>query len=415
MSLDIVAVAGQVRQMGQDIASTQSDFRDCVRWARRMLQTNSKRYREVAGNIAESRQPRTSRAAVPMMEELAAHFAAPPCPESYVAAAADGSQAEPDRHGHVAYYLINTGAALIRYGSAPAASFHTEPRLCYRHDELYVVEKLAQGGNAGATPREALVSDEILAMKRSVAEIQDLARLAENIPADTPAILMIDGTLTLFAKASNAQDAWVGDQLVAEYQAGLDAIRKLGLPVVGFVSRSNASWVMDMMQLSLCERKADICDFCAERPNQQPPGCALAQLRDRFLYDGTLDEPGLPRPLQPGERSAVFQMSATLYRNYMWNEPAMFYLNSGHEIAQVQVPMWVAKEPDRLHQVHALVYAQCANGGGYPTVLTRAHERAVVTAEDRERLDNMVAAQLIKRGISLPVSEKARSKQVRGI
>jgi NurA-like 5'-3' nuclease len=107
--------------------------------------------------------------------------------------------------------------------------------------------------------------------------------------------------------------------------------------------------------------------------------------------------------------------SSSLYQDYKLNEPAMFYLNSGREIAQVQVPKWVTEKPGLLDQVHAMVYAQCQNGGGYPTVLTRSHEQAVVTAADREMLDDLVLAQLNKLGIKVPVSEKARSKQVRGI
>jgi hypothetical protein len=413
VSLDVAAVAGQVRQMGQDIAATQSDFRDCVRWARLLLRENSQRHAEIAANIRQSKELRTARAALPK-EPLATRRAAPPCPDSYVAAAADGSQAEPDRHGHVAYYLINTGTALIRYGPDASASFRSLPHLYYRHEDMYIVEELQPDGPVGKEPREAQIDGEILAMKRAVAEVEDLAKLAQNVPDDTPAVLMVDGTLPLFAKTTG-DDAWVGELLKEKYRAALDDIRGMELPVVGFISRSNASWVMDMLQVGVCRRKTDSCAFCHGRDGGQGPACALARLRDRFLYDGTIDEPEVPSPLQPGERSALFQMSAGLYRDYGWNEPCMFYLNTGREIAQVQVPMWLTRKEGLLNQVHALVYAQCANGGGYPTVLTRAHEQAVVSAADRETLDALVLIQLLKLGVRVPVSEKARSKQVRGI
>ena len=413
MSLDVAAVAGQIRQMGQDIASTQSDFRDCVRQARRFLRDNSQRHAEIAANIRQSKEPRMSRSALPL-EPLAAHHTAPPCPESYVAAAADGSQAEPDRHGHVAYYLINTGAALIRYGPDAAASLRSLPRLYYRRDDMRIVEERQPEWPASKEPREAQIDGDILAMKRSVAEIEDLARLAQNLPGDVPAVLIVDGTLTLFAKTSGDQ-AWVGELLKEQYKAALDKIRDMALPVVGFISRSNASWVMDMLQVGLCQRKAESCAFCRGRAGEERPACALVGLRDRFLYDGTIDEPGVLAPLQPGERSAIFQTSASLFMDYGPNEPAMFYLNTGREIAQVQVPMWVTRQEGLLDRVHSLVYAQCANGGGYPTVLTRAHEQAVVSVGDRDTLDALVLAQLVKMEIPVPLSEKARSKQVRGI
>ena len=413
MSLDIVAVASQVRRMGEDIASAQSDFRDCVRWARLLMQKNSTRYHEISAAIRQSKETRTARAALPM-EPLAKRPAAPPCPESYVVGAADGSQAEPDRHGHVAYYLINTGSALIRYGAEAAASFRSIPRLFYRHEDLNIAEERQADWPDTRQPRETQVDAEILAMKRSVAEIEDLARLAQNVPAGMPALLLIDGTLTLFAK-STGEDTWVSEQLIRQYRAALDVIKDMGLPVVGFISRSNATWVMDMLQVGICRRQTESCAFCRTRSHEESSGCALASLRDRFLYDGTLNEPDVPPPLQPGERSSLFRLSSSLYKDYGDNEPAMFYLNSGREIAQVQVPMWVARTPARLESVHTLVYAQCLNGGGYPTVLTRSHEQAIVTMADREMLDALVLAQLTKLGIRVPVSEKARSKQVRGI
>lgn len=420
MSLDIVAVAGQVRQMGQDIAAAQSDFLERVRWARLLLQENSLRYAEVAGVIRDSREARTARAALPVNEPLAYRQVAPPCPLSYVAAAADGSQAEPDRHGHVAYFLINTGSALIRYGEQPAASFRSIPRLYYKHEDLHVVEQKAEDWPANKRPRETQVDGEILAMKRSVMEIQDLARLAENIPPELPAILIVDGTLTLFAK-STGEDAWVSEVFIQQYQAALNAIKETRIPVVGFISRSNATWVMDMLQVGVCGRDTRRCAFCRQRPaEEERDGCALAGLRDRFLYDGTLNGARLslenvPPALLPGERSALFQLSSSLYQDYGDNEPRMFYMNSGREIAQVQVPRWVASDKALLDQVHALVYAQCLNGAGYPTVLTRSHEQAVVTAADREMLDEMVLSRLVKLGMRVPVSEKARSKLVRDI
>ncbi len=412
MSLDVLAVAGQVRQMGEEIASAQSDVHDCVRWARRLMRDNSQRYDEIKASILASREARTARAALPM-EPLATRRAAPAPPAAYTCAAADGSQAEPDRHGHVSYYLINTGAVLLRYGAEPFARFYSLPRLYYRRDDLSIIEERGDDWPPTQQPREAPIDAEILAMKRSLAEVEDLARLAQEMPQDPPPLLMLDGTLTLFAK-STGEDVWVVEQLKRHYCRALERIQPLGIPVVGFISRSNATWVMDMLRVALCPRHTESCAFCRTRVGGPQQGCALADLRDRFLYDAMIDEPEWPS-LQPGERSALFQLSASLYKDYAANEPAMFYLNTGREIAQVQLPMWAARRSDLVDRVHSLVYEQCVNGGGYPTALTRAHEQAIITAADRETLDSLVLAQLIKLGVRVPVSEKARSKQVRGI
>jgi len=413
VSLDVGAVASQVRQMGQDIALADSDFRDRVRWARHLLQDNSQHYREIADNVKRSKEPRLGRAALPQ-EPLAARHAAPSCPTAYLVAAADGSQAEPDRQGYVSYYLINTGTAIIRYGAEAKASFSSTPRLFYRPQDMYVTQERDPSLPPDLEPEAVPVDADILAMKRSLAEIEELSHLAQTLPRDLPLLLLIDGTLTLFAKSTD-RDRWVAEHFVKGYQRALEEIRHAHVPVAGFISRSSATWVMDMLQVGLCQRRVDVCAYCRQRASREREGCALADLRDRVLYDDTLNEEGVLPPLAPGERSALFQTSASLYREYGTNQPVLFYMNSGREIAKVQVPMWVADDRQLLDQVHAIVWQQCRNGDGYPTVLVRAHEQAVITAADRETLDNLVLAQMVRQHIRVRESAKRRSKQVRAV
>jgi hypothetical protein len=82
-------------------------------------------------------------------------------------------------------------------------------------------------------------------------------------------------------------------------------------------------------------------------------------------------------------------------------------------LARVEVPEWVARSPQRLALVHATVFDQCRFNNGYPYVLTRADEQAVILAEERQILEGMIARALGRHGLPLPeLSRKAQQKRV---
>ena len=60
-----------------------------------------------------------------------------------------------------------------------------------------------------------------------------------------------------------------------------------------------------------------------------------------------------------------------------------FLLATGDEIARVEMPEWVARDQALLGLLHAVLVDQCAKGFGYPAVLARADDRAVISLGDR--------------------------------
>jgi hypothetical protein len=60
--------------------------------------------------------------------------------------------------------------------------------------------------------------------------------------------------------------------------------------------------------------------------------------------------------------------------------------------------------------LHAAIVEQCKVSPGYPYVLARAHEIAVVTNAERAEFDEMIATQLTRQGLEAQPSEKARQK-----
>ena len=86
---------------------------------------------------------------------------------------------------------------------------------------------------------------------------------------------------------------------------------------------------------------------------------------------------------------------------------------SGTELARVEVPEWVVGQPEALNLVHAAVFEQCRFNNGYPYVLTRADEQAVIAEEEREVLEAMIIRAMARHGLPLPeLSRKAQQKQV---
>jgi hypothetical protein len=61
------------------------------------------------------------------------------------------------------------------------------------------------------------------------------------------------------------------------------------------------------------------------------------------------------------------------------------YVHVGTEIARVEVPAWVAENPEKLDSALSLMLAQVQKGYGYPVALAEAHNQAVVRGGDRAR------------------------------
>ena len=95
--------------------------------------------------------------------------------------------------------------------------------------------------------------------------------------------------------------------------------------------------------------------------------------------------------------------------------PRFFYLNVGSEIARVEVPPWTADDPMQLDLVQAVVLDQCQKGLGYPNVLARAHEQALVSGQDRLAFEYLRDAMQTREGVPPRASEKLHSKRVRAV
>jgi hypothetical protein len=81
---------------------------------------------------------------------------------------------------------------------------------------------------------------------------------------------------------------------------------------------------------------------------------------------------------------------------------------------RLELPCWVGQDPEGRDLLHAVVWQQCQVVGGYPYVLARAHELALISTDERGDLEEMVIGALRRRGLDPRPSEKAWQKGLTG-
>ncbi len=383
MSLDLARLLSQVDQLGAETAQRQVERAAALPKAQAALH-------QAAGLDPSAIQQRIERAgdrwrgASPGSEAWQISLPAPPLPPRWHAVGADGSQVYPDRHAAAQFCLVNVGSLCLTHGSGEAPVASSRPRLLFRQDELTTTQ--------GEAVDAALVNG-----MRDVAEMTELADLAERFPAEPTLALLDNGLLLWLALQEFERRAPEVDALLKHYLGQMDRLRRTQAALAGVIDRPRGTNLLRLVEL------------CMLPPEQVNP--ESARLR-RFpnLVDRDLLETLLP----PGHRSAMFQVVSPLNAAFEARGHGVhfFYLNTGYDgqIARVEVPAWVAEDADRLSCVHAGILEECRLTG-IPYVLVRAHELAVVTQHDRSALESLIAGALLRQGIEPRISQKSTTKR----
>jgi GNAT superfamily N-acetyltransferase len=322
----------------------------------------------------------------------------PGMPASYCVAAADGSSINPDRHSPVRFYLINTGYAVLTYGAHPDAELDSTCRLYHRDEEVYV------------EPRHQTlpIDGALLAVQMAVAELEALSQ-ATTLVGEPEVVALRDGTLILWGLDSPGLSEATRERFLGPYRAALEDFQSRRIPLASYISFPGGDELVNALRVGMCPDTHVVCNRCETLRQLGTPHCGgLVPLEDRQLLAGLL---------RPGQRSALFKSQQPVLRFY--NNPAQhvlfFYVNVGSEIARVEVPQWVADDPDLLDRVHAVVVDQCQRGNGFPPALVEAHEQAVINLGDRALVERMLEEALAQRGIVYTRSMKDRTKRERSI
>ncbi len=386
MALDFLQVSQQVKQLGESVALRRQDLKARLAQAEELLDGHAddldglqQKVQLVARNY-----DKTLRCAVPVEEALNSRHPLPAKPNAGTLIAADGSQIFADRHAEVEYCLVNTGAICMRLGLSEAPVTSIASQLIYA-DQL-------EG-----------MSDDRLSLQRDLAERTKLLELARQ--AAPPVTTLTDGPLELWT--TTLEEGRVAGEFKKALDRYLEVLRelcRLKTSTAGYVDKPDANLVVRMLEVAQANQ-GDLPGIRQYHP--------LKGIPDRELFRDILDA---------GERSAVFAIqsrSSEAYQGEMGLH--FFYLNAGKQgrpyITRVEVPAWVAEDKQRLDALHATLVSQCRMSGerGYPYILHRAHETAVVSLEDKEQVTQMIVNELYKRGLPVAgVSAKQHNKDISG-
>ncbi len=332
----------------------------------------------------------------------------PAPPQDWMAVSVDGSHIDVDRHLPLRCYLINLGGCAITYGANPDCQFFSEPTLAAGDGDLYL--RPDDGSNA-----ETAISGQLLGALRTVREVERLADAVEASPRGVPILGLLDGTLAFWDIQRGNYPRYVVETLVNERLRGalarLRAASQGGRPVAlaAYTSRPQTTEVAGAVRACLCVSDAVECTRrCSARRSDLAQCDNAAGFDDRELFDALL-EPGHRSPLyQTGRRASHFALDLAVGAE--WSR--FYYVNSGTEVARVEVPEWVAEDPDLLALGHSMLAKQCELGLGYPVVISEAHEQAVINGRDREEFRKLTLMLMEQNGLPTPESAKTVSKRL---
>ena len=387
MTLELSKVTSRVAQLCEQAAKRKRELDALAPQVREILHAHrtDAQLSELAQRAAETKR---WRGAIPIGEPLDSAIDPPVHPPHLSIVAGDGSQIYPDAHGIALYYLINIGTIAFRHGSGQAPIVSTYPSV---------------SGEAESLADDEIISGPVVNARRDVGELRHVADLALTESAGLPTVALLDGTLALWVQTAAIPEA-EQDRMQRDYLQELDRLRAAHLPIGAFLSRPRSTNLTQLAHLATFEDRDRALSYVVN-----DRGTAFRGLRDATV---------LAALLQPGQRSALFEVAPawnTTYRD-RGHSIHFFYVNVGKasqpKIARVEVPVWIAQDPLAVGLLHVAVVEQCKVSSGYPYVLARAHEIAVVTNAERAEFDRMIATELTRQGLEARSSEKQFQKSL---
>ena len=401
MSLDLSAALQQLDTLAQRLNDGRDDRAHRLAAALRAMRDADAA--EVKQKVAHS-QGRPFMCAG-LADDLATSHSPQEVPPDFCVASVDGSHIDVDRHLPVRCYLINIGGCLLSYGSRPDAMLFNRPALYADDEDLYIT------GSALGSIDTVAVEGPLVGLKRTVEEVKGLASTVEEAPSGLPVLALIDGSLVLWGLAGRGYQPFVRDGIVhGGLIPALDRLREQArarpLAVAAYISLPQSTEVVNTLRLFFCPNEAVECRQSCSYYRSSPSPCDL--------LNGFLDRHLFQELLGPKQRSSLYATSSSISREYYGpHQVHFYYVNTGDEIARVELPEWVATDERLLALSHTLILDQCGRGRGYPAAIAEAHEQAVITGPDRETFKQLLDNALTRQRLPVYTSEKARSKRMR--
>jgi len=394
MTLELSELIPQVKAMGHNLTGQIALKAENEARLLTLLHDFSTAYSELHNRVLRAEQVQQQQrfewvGATPVHEPLAQAYPLPKSVHQVTVIASDGSQILPDHHAIILYYLINVGSIIYRHGSGlKPETYNPTPLLYYKPQDL-----LDDQGRVIAASE--------INVQRDLAELNVLAELAPE-RAQTyaePVIALMDGQLPLrvidlpFKRQQTCQRQYIGL---------LDSLRDSGTITAAYIDRPRSTFVVSLLHLASLEITAI---------NE----ATLRQNEFRYLTDIDL----FAHLLAPGDRSAIFSLKAKGLDKYSQAGHGLhfFYLNVGidqHQpnLARVEIPAWLVANPALIDILHATLVRQAQLAGNYPYVLARAHELAIISTQERDAVEMMLAVEMRRYGVNPTLSAKQTHKNL---
>jgi len=325
---------------------------------------------------------------------------APEVPERATIIAVDGSQVYPDELSPVHYYLINIGAYIYKHGlDDHTPEQHTFPDLKFHH--AYVHDRYGR-----------IIGNGVVDDRRTLEEMKMLAEISWEYrrPKDVPTIALYDNRLMYLPTTDDTPDA---DTLMSDYLGRLVQLHDADAILAGYIDNPYRSKrFMQFLYLMSMESETQL----KERQRELMNAGDLEGLYDQRFFQVILKN---------GQRSAIMVQNSPQNKvfkdrgeNY---EIAYFYLKVHNsfqsKVVRVDLPMWVARDRQKVDALHSVLLDQCRLQGRnpYPYAITRADELAWVGGKDKSKLEEMINVQVRRirdDAISQTLPAKTRGKEL---
>lgn len=317
-------------------------------------------------------------------DRLNVTFSVSQAPASYCVVAVDGSQIYPDRHQGTPCYLINIGSVMLSYGiPGHTVQFGSVPSVYSGEQE----EDLANSPDTVNCRRQELEFKAGIQMSK---QFQPIAQ-AHNAPY----VFLFDGSLIFWHLES--KDETLKNMFLGTYLASLNQLYLTKTLTAGYISLPKNKELVNLLRLDLCNF-----DF-----NEKDAHKEVDNLVDTIIADFFLE---------PYTRSIVFKNHASICQVYPDHlHPYFFYVHVGSEIGRVEIPAWIASDPQSVDLIASIIIDQSVKGRGYPVALAESHEHAVVKGPDREFFYQLISKIGFDKNQRLRLSQKSIKKRGIGI
>jgi|GEM_PF-2936619 len=301
-----------------------------------------------------------------------------PFSDRYVALGVDGSQIYPDRHSGISCFLLHIGSILIQYGSLHGNVAKESESFLFSHWD---------------TCNDSVHTHDIVDTERFLKELQYGFEQAQTYKQKHPKdriILFTDGPLLFWHNAQKPVE--FQKKYLTRYINILQLFEAEHIPIVGYTSMPRSRELTKIVKTYI-----------------QYTGITNEEIKELCAH--LTDTQLIALFLKPNHRTASFKSNAMTHNNGQTNYEINFvYINTCTEYIRLEMPSWINRNEEISNFAYEATMHQIKNGFGYPTVLSLAHEQAVIKNADRIFFTKMLHKTLLNYDIQSNISQKQFKK-----